>query len=356
MLRERTAFKVDTEKDTYYTKLKEYRGAYEDYIFVEAPEGEEETYYLVVYTNITALQNFIDLLNEILIFLMLGSGILSLAAFFGMAKKINYSMDRLKNYIIGAGERRELPAPETLAYEEFNDLANTVKKMSQIIERAEESQKQFFQNASHELRTPLMSIQGYAEGIREGVFKDEKKASEVIIRESQKMGALVRDILLLSKIEKSNFEYHYEEIDMKELLYDCTWSIKSLADQKGLLLEHDFEEAWMAVYGDEEMLKSAFGNILSNALRYAGRKISVSCGKEKDKIRIRIADDGRGISEGDLPRIFERFYKGEGGNTGIGLSIAKDIIEQHGGDIRAENAGGAVFCVWLTEYRRKSRQ
>ncbi|MDO4788500.1 MAG: HAMP domain-containing sensor histidine kinase [Johnsonella sp.] len=355
LLRENTAFKVDTPKDTYYTKLKKYEGIYEDYIFIEAPEEESRTYYLVVYTNITALQNFIDLLNEMLILLMLGSGILSLAAFFGMAKKINHSLDRLKSYIIGVGERKELSDLERLSYEEFNDLADTVKKMSQMIERAEESQKQFFQNASHELRTPLMSIQGYAEGISTGVLKDQKKASEIIIRESQKMSLLVSDILLLSRIEKNDFEEHYEEIDMKELLYECTWSVKSIADRRELVFEHDFDEAWMAVYGDEELLKSALGNIISNALRYAEKRILLSCKKEGDRIRIRISDDGPGIAENDLPNIFARFYKGEGGNTGIGLSIAKDIIKKHGGEIEAENANGARFTIWLPEYQRKSK-
>lgn len=353
LLQESKPFKVYTEKDIYYIKLKKYEGAYEDYIFTKASEEKSEIYYLAVYTNITALQNFIDLLNEILILLMLGSGALSLAAFFSMAKKINYSLDRLKSYIIGVGERKELSDLEPLAYEEFNDLSNTVKKMSHMIRRAEESQKQFFQNASHELRTPLMSIQGYAEGISTGVLKDEKRASEIIIKESKKMSLLVTDILLLSKLEKNDTEDLYEEIDMKELLYDCTWSIKGAADQRNLVFEHHFEENWMAAYGDEELLKSAIGNILSNALRYAESKILISCKKETNQIEIRISDDGAGISEKDLPHIFDRFYKGEGGNTGIGLSIAKDIIERHKGVIEVENIGGASFVIRLPEYKGK---
>lgn len=353
LLQEKVSFKVYVKKEIYYVKLKKYKGVYEDYIFREAPEDESKIYYLLVYTNITALQNFIDLLNKILFFLMIGSGILSLTAFFGMAKKINYSMDRLKDYIIGAGKRKELSDLNTLAYDEFDDLAETVKKMSQMVHRAEESQKQFFQNASHELRTPLMSIQGYAEGIRTGVIKDQKKALDIIIRESKRMSALVADILLLSKIDKNDEEILYEEIDVKELLFDCTWSIKGAADQRGLALEHFFDESWMAVYGNEEQLKSAIGNILSNALRYAKSKISIHCRKEKEEIQIIIFNDGSGISEKDLPNIFERFYKGEGGNTGIGLSVTKDIIEKHGGRIEAKNIQGASFTIILPEYHEK---
>lgn len=332
--------------NTYYLKTKTYEGSY---FYDEEDSSKKHT--IVIYANISQTQNFLNVLNIILIILMLFFGIISILVIFQMARKIDTSFNKLKSYIIQVGKRETITALDTLAYKEFNDVAKTVRNMSDMIDKAENSQKQFFQNASHELRTPLMSIQGYAEGIKSGVIKDDK-AIDIIIKESERMTSLVDEILFLSKMEIENKDINKDILDIKELLYYCSWSVKGSADKKNITIEHEFLSEYVEVNADESRLERAFLNILSNAIRYAKEKITLHCTLEHDFIVIKITDDGKGIEEKDLPHIFERFYKGVGGNFGIGLSITKDIINQHDGDISViSSEKGTSFIIKLPKYK-----
>lgn len=347
IIRTANAVKLSLNKETFYLKSKTYRGEFDGYFITKNLESSKN-YTLLVYTNITPIQSFLDLLNEILIFLMIGFGILSILAIFGMAKKIDHSLSKLKNSLIRIGNREPLMTLDPLPYEELNDVASTMQAMAKMIDRAEESQRQFFQNASHELRTPLMSIQGYAEGIYSGVIKNEMKASEIILSESQKMSALVDEILFLSKMDLDAFKEHREKICVQELLYDCSTFIKNLADQAQISIDHHFSTDKLFIFGDEKLLERAISNILSNAVRYARQSIAIFCDSNDPWIIIKITDDGEGISPNELPHIFERFFKGKGGNFGIGLSIAHDIVDAHGGTITATSDNGITeFTITL---------
>lgn len=346
---EKKAIKIEVSDFVYYVKAKEYVGSYEGSL--PSRDGKTEKQYTVfVYAEITPIQDFLDLLNRVLILLMCGFGLISVFAIFHMAKKVDGSLTKLKKYLIRVGRREALPEGESFAYEEFASVARTVREMSKMIERAEESQRKFFQNASHELRTPLMSIQGYAEGLVSGIIKDRGKAAEVILKESVKMAELVDEILLLSKMDLGGLEFQPEHFDLKELLWDCTWRIKAAADSRGLQIEHLLPEKEIRIFGSEKLIERAITNLLSNALRYARTEIRAECEvkEDEDEVRIRIIDDGEGIEEEELAKIFERFYKGEGGNFGIGLSLTREILHLHEGWIRVKSVPGrTVFEVML---------
>lgn len=221
-------------------------------------------------------------------------------------------------------------------------------RLGKQIENSQEKLKQFFQNVSHELKTPIMSIQGYAEGIQTNVIKDQVAATQIIIDESQKMSALIDELLYISKIDSGQLTIQKEPIEIKELLYDCLLSVELMAKNKGTEIKIDFSETSLIIYGDEKQLSKAFLNIIVNALRYAESQIIIECKESRKYIEIVIRDDGNGISEIDLPHVFERFYTGEKGNTGIGLSLTKEIIEAHNGQISAGNLDkGAVFKITL---------
>lgn len=217
--------------------------------------------------------------------------------------------------------------------------------IGQIIEKKQERQIQFFQNASHELKTPLMSIQGYAEGIQTGII-DTQKAADIIIDESEKMSELVEELLCVSKIDSKQMTLKYTQIDIKEFLYDCIRSMEAVFDKKKILINIDFPKETIYLYGDEVQLRKVFLNILSNSIRYVETEIIISCKQVKENILISIQDDGKGIDSLTLNHLFERFYTGKDGNTGIGLSLSKEIIKLHNGKIKAENnAKGACFIV-----------
>ncbi len=214
--------------------------------------------------------------------------------------------------------------------------------MAKEIERAEESQKQFFQNASHELKTPLASIQGYAEAIRSGVSRDVDKAMDIIVGASKKMSSLVDEILLLSKMDSRMDVMETEILDLKELLYIVSWYLKERMEQKKIALYHHFPKERILVYGDERKLERAFSNVLSNAVRYAKTEIGIACELRENAVCVCIRDDGAGIDAKDMAHIFERFYKGRGGNFGIGLALTKEIIDRHKGHIRVQSEPGCT--------------
>ena len=211
------------------------------------------------------------------------------------------------------------------------------------IEKEAERQQTFFQNASHELKTPLMAIQGYAEGIQAGVM-DAGGAAEVILEESDRMTELVEELLDISKIDMGRQQLALSEMDVRELLYDSIRVVEPTVVSSGIAIVPDFPEEPVTVSCDDTRLRRAVTNILSNGLRYARSELRLTCRADKRHVTIRIQDDGDGIAEEDLPHIFDRFYMGRSGKSGIGLALTKEIIHLHKGTIRAYNGEtGAVF-------------
>ena len=214
------------------------------------------------------------------------------------------------------------------------------------IEKEAERQQTFFQNASHELKTPLMAIQGYAEGIQAGVM-DTGSAAEVILKESDRMTELVDELLDISKIDMGRQPLALSEMDIRELLYDSIRAVEPAA-AGGIVIVPDFPEEPVMVKCDDTQMHRAVTNILTNGLRYARSELRLTCRTEKRHVTIRIQDDGDGIAAEDLPHIFDRFYMGRSGKSGIGLALTKEIIHLHKGAIRAYNGdSGAVFEITL---------
>ena len=215
------------------------------------------------------------------------------------------------------------------------------------IEKEAERQQTFFQNASHELKTPLMAIQGYAEGIQAGVM-DAGGAAEVILEESDRMTELVEELLDISKIDMGRQQLAFSEMDIRELLYDSIRAVEPAAAAGGIAIVPDFPDEPVTVSCDDARLRRAVTNILSNGVRYARSELRLTCRMDKRHVTIRIQDDGDGIAEADLPHIFDRFYMGRSGKSGIGLALTREIIHLHRGTIRAYNGDtGAVFEITL---------
>ena len=215
------------------------------------------------------------------------------------------------------------------------------------IEKEAERQQTFFQNASHELKTPLMAIQGYAEGIQAGVM-DTAGAAEVILAESDRMTELVDELLDISKIDMGRQQLALSEMDVRELLYDSIRAVEPTAAAGGITITPDFPETPIMVSCDDTRLRRAVTNILSNGVRYARSELRLTCCADKRNVTIRIQDDGDGIATEDLPHIFDRFYMGKSGKSGIGLALTREIIHLHKGTIRAYNGdGGAVFEITI---------
>lgn len=319
---------------------------------------ELDQYYLLIYLDTNEYFAFANSINQAIfktmIITIVVSGILSIIISF----PIIHSTTQLAKFAgrIGRGDFTNLKGH--MISRELNELKNKMNLMADKLSDSDKEQKTFFQNASHELRTPLMSIQGYAEGIKYGVFSEDKQeeAVDIIIDETTRLSNMVENLLSISKMDlaKNNkVEVKKETINVGEMLVIVIDKIRGgfIHDNKDLVTDIKCEDCY--IYGNENDLFRMLENIFSNCLRYASKTVSFKCSTEDDRIVFEISDDGPGISPEVKDHIFDRFAKGSDGKHGIGLALAKAICEQHDGTIRAYNrsdvgkGAGAVFEITI---------
>lgn len=216
------------------------------------------------------------------------------------------------------------------------------------LEQSQLAQKQFFENTSHELKTPLTSIRGYAEGIEKGIITDYKHTGRTIAAQTEKMSRLVEEILCMAKLESGSVKLSRENIEVSEFIQDCLMPFEGTVLNRRLEVALDLQP--MTVSADPDKLEHAVSNLLTNALKYARTKISVACGNGT----ITISNDCEKLSDDTIAHLFDRFYTGRDGNTGIGLSIAKDLIELHEWRITAApTEDGICFTIHSVNTKHK---
>lgn len=298
--------------------------------------------YLVAYVDVTSILAFTAQINAVLLAIILAALLLSVIMSRRFARSFAAPVQELSAFAreIGGGNfaTRDLRFRDV----EFGQLAYSMNQMASELQEARQKQETFFQNVSHELRTPLTSIRGNAEGIVYGVMEPQT-AAKVILSESEKLGSMVEDILYLSRMGKAAPEGESNPLDLREVLDLCASEQRTAAEGRGVAFRFDFDEAPVLLPIREQDAQRLFGNLISNAIRYASSEVSLTCRTEGDTVLIRVSDDGPGISGEDLPHVFERFYKGKDGKHGIGLAIAQSVAEAYHGALTARSDGGAVF-------------
>ena len=242
--------------------------------------------------------------------------------------------------------------------DELGRLAATLNQMIERLEKAFKRQKQFTSDASHELRTPLAVIQAESTLAlnKERTANEYKQSLEIVSNESMLMAKVVDQLLTLARVDSGKEQLSFEEIDLSELLAGVAAHAEILCRDKGLEFHSDRMET-ILVSGDRAKLRELFLNLLDNAIRYSpdGGKISLTLRRAEESAVISIADIGIGISEEDIPYIFERFYRVDKARSrvengaGLGLAICKYIAEIHGGRIEVISrlGEGSTFSVWL---------
>ena len=311
---------------------------------------------ILFFTEITEITDFRQSVNQILLWSLGSAGVIIIAVTIRMSIKFKQSIKKLSDYAkqLGHGEFNA-DSPTNLRYAEFQTLASSMSEMATMLASYEVNQKQFFQNASHELRTPLMAIQCYSEGIIADVFTPSH-AVDVINSEVEKMTELVSSILYLSRIDYHSF--NFTPTSMNEFLQNCYEEIKIIINNNHKTIIFNPLAQDLLVNVDADLLDRAVLNILTNALRYTKTEIAITAEPfinrnifaniRQNMVRITIFNDGELIDEQDLPQIFDRFYKGKGGNTGIGLSITKEIVTSLNGNVIAKNTEhGVAFIIEL---------
>lgn len=226
------------------------------------------------------------------------------------------------------------------------------------IRQLETVRRDFVANISHELRTPTASIKALAETLQDGAIDDPCVAKEFLAKidiEVDKLTQMVQELGDLSGIESGESHIHKSPFDLAEAVEQAAGRLRMQADRAGIDLSVDMDSILAQAIGDRDRIEQVLVNLIHNAIKFTppGGRVKILTRAEGHNILISVADTGIGISSEDLPRIFERFYKADksrsGGGTGIGLAIAKHIVEAHGGRIWAESAEskGSTFSFSL---------
>src|SRR5438105_4054545 len=228
------------------------------------------------------------------------------------------------------------------------------------LQTANQLKDEFLATLSHELRTPLNAILGYARMLRSGILKEDRKAQalETLERNATSLTQMVEDVLDVSRIAAGKIRLHIQSVDLVTVLREALATVTPAADAKGVRLESILDQHVGPVSGDPDRLQQVMWNLLSNAVKFTprGGRVQMRLQRVNSHIEVSVSDTGIGISADFLPHLFERFRQGDStttrthGGLGLGLAIARRIVELHGGRVQALSPGegkGATFRVEL---------
>lgn len=304
--------------------------------------------YLLLYLSKDIVNAFLKPINSTMIFILALTTLTFIIISYFMAISLSKPINQLSKVTKDISNGEYTPIEITGNIKEIIELNKNINDLVNKLKKYHSAQKVAFQNASHELRTPLMSIQGYAEAIKYSVFDDLDTPTDVIISETKRLSLIVDGLLTLSKLDTYDFKVNLERLNLYDILKDYSDRLLGITYKENSEILIDCSKD-ISIYTDEYLLSSATINLLSNCLRYANNIINISVESNESNITIKITDDGKGFDECDLENIFSRFYKGKGGNFGLGLAIAKASIKYLNGDVTATNSldGGAQFIINL---------
>jgi signal transduction histidine kinase len=230
-------------------------------------------------------------------------------------------------------------------------LARAFNAMASRLEAGEEARRRLLADVSHELRTPLSVVQGNLEALVDGVRPPDQAHLAAILDETKVLSRLVEDLRTLSLAESGALALHREAIDVGALVRETVESFASQAEPSGVLLEAAVPTALPQAEADPVRAREILSNLIANALRYTPRdgRISVAARAEDSGVTIEVRDTGAGIAPEQIDRIFDRFYKSaESRGAGLGLAIAKQLVEAHGGRISATSVIGEGTTIRFT--------
>ena len=242
--------------------------------------------------------------------------------------------------------------------DELGELAVNFNQMATRLEQIETMRRQLIGDVAHELRTPLTAIKGTMEALIDNVLPADAETYQQVYREADRLQRMVNDLQELSQVEAGAYSLNRQPLSVASLVTALTNRLGRQYEEKGVVLQADVPLDLPPVLGDEDRLGQVLLNLVGNALQYttAGGTVEISARRQAGEIQIAVHDTGLGLATEDLPRIFDRFYRADksraraGGGSGIGLTIARHLVEAHGGKLLATSSGlgrGSTFTFSL---------
>lgn len=303
-----------------------------------------------------------DMATIIIVILVVTAAILMLWIYAGISVPLN----KLRNATHKIAEGNLNFTMEVTGEDEISDLCRDFEEMrKRLLESTEQKleydqeSKELISNISHDLKTPLTAIKGYVEGIMDGVADTPEKMDRyirTIYNKTNDMDRLINELTFYSKIDANRIPYTFNKINVKNYFEDCVEEMGIELESKGFAFSYKNEvDDSVEVIADAEQIKRVINNIVSNSVKYMDKsdpRIDIRVKDVGDFVQIEIEDNGRGIGTKELPNIFERFYRADAsrhsaGGSGIGLSIVKKIIEDHGGKIWASSTLGKETVMYF---------
>ena len=222
-------------------------------------------------------------------------------------------------------------------------VASAFNTMTERLEAHDRQRRELMADIAHELRTPLTVIQGRLEGVLDGVYPRDDERLSAVLEETRVLARLVEDLRTLANAETGVLTLQKEPTELAPLIQDVVHSLSADASASGVAVRVDAPGDLPALDIDPLRIREVIANLLSNALHYTptGGTVTISVHRERSRARVAVSDTGAGIEADDLPKIFDRFYKGRSSRgSGLGLTIARNLVTAHGGTIRAASDPG----------------
>jgi signal transduction histidine kinase len=304
-------------------------------------------------------QNFRASFSEALLLAALAAGVVASLVSLLLARRVTTPLRTLSSASGRIAEGHYDERVQAAGSDELGQVAQSFNQMAGRLEQVEAMRRQLIGDVSHELRTPLTAIQGSMEGLMDGVLPAGPETYRQIHQEAGRLARLVDDLQELSRVEAGAYPLAIRPVQVAALVQTTLKRFSGQAQAKNIELFADLPADLPQALADEARITQVLTNLVGNALQYTpeGGDISVSAVKQGSEIKLSVTDTGIGVPAEHLPHLFTRFYRADksrsrqaGGGSGIGLTIARHLVEAHGGRIWVESAGagqGSTFCFTL---------
>ncbi|MBR4110832.1 MAG: HAMP domain-containing histidine kinase [Clostridia bacterium] len=319
----------------------------DDVIYVGMPlmYNEKISGIILLFSPVTELNLILREVIYTMVAIIVISVLLCTLAILKISIRISEPIVNISEHARKIGKGEEVPDIEIKSQDEIGKLATSFNEMKKELRVAEQMRREIVANVSHELRTPLTSIIGFIKGILDGVIskEDEKKYLSIAYEEANRLKDLTRDIVEVAKLESGNTKLNKEKFCINDLIGDVYIELETLVKEKNLDFIYDEKDKNVEIDADKSRIKQVLINIINNAIKYTNEGyIKITLEKENAYSKITIEDTGIGIRKDKIAYLFNKFYTAnEYGNAtngaGLGLNIAKNIIDMHNGTIKVES-------------------
>lgn len=329
-------------------------------------DGSQGTVFVVIHTAVwvSRLRDMtLDMLVVIVIILILTSFFLCFWTYRGVIaplEQLQQATHKIKEGNLDFTIKKYGVSEITELCEDFDEMRQRLKQNAEEKLVADNQNRELISNISHDLKTPITAIKGYVEGIMDGVADTPEKMQRyirTIYTKANDMDTLINELTFYSKIDTNRIPYIFNKIYIREYFEDCIYELQEEMNSRGIQFTYfDYLEENPIVIADAEQLKRVINNIISNSCKYMDKEqkvINIRLKDVGDFIQIELEDNGKGIAMKDLSNIFDRFYRTDAsrnsstGGSGIGLSIVKKIMEDHGGQVWATSKEGTGTTMYL---------